>query len=118
MIYHNTVINLLLTSVGKYVSDYAHRFCSSDLSSSSLQGIESSTKELEKDVREIKGYIFSHQPAAIPTLSLCAVDDDVYKLSMSATLMQNAEKKDRWTVIGVDCWIECGTWWLLKVSFI
>ena len=49
-------------------------------------------------------------------LSLDAIDDDTLKLSLSDTLMQKAEIKDRWTLVGLDTWIECGMWWLLKAS--
>ena len=38
--------------------------------------------------------------------SLSAVEDDVFKASLSATLMRNAEVTQPWSTIGFDIWIE------------
>ncbi|KAI9869368.1 MAG: hypothetical protein M1813_000157 [Trichoglossum hirsutum] len=98
LIYHNTVMNLLLTSVGN----------------SSLKRIESSTKALETDVTEIKGYIRastrnpSGQSSRPPLVSI--VDDEVFKISLSNTLMKNAEVLQPWSAIGADQWIQAGRW--------
>lgn len=99
LVYHNTVMNLLLTSVGN----------------SSLQRIESSTDALENDVREIKFYITGQhvtERSLIPSIS--AVDNESEKLTLSASFMQNAEVLQPWSTIGVDQWIESGRWWLIR----
>lgn len=101
LVYHNTVMNLLLTSVGN----------------SSLQRIESSTHALEDDVRAIKSYITDQQTKEhllIPSVS--AIDDNSNTRTLHMLLMQNAEATQPWSTIGVDQWIESGRWWLLKVS--
>ena len=101
LVYHNTVMNLLLTSVGN----------------SSLQRIESSTDALEKDVREIKSYIAGQQIAETQSIpSISASDDDSEALSLSASLMKHAEMLQPWSTIGVDQWIESGRWWLLRAQ--
>ncbi len=114
--------------------------------SSSLQRIASTTDVLESDVKAIKDYITAHQssdPAAdqisvstaetllanaedpenaaalaenssVPTLT--AIDDETFRLSLSAAFMKNAEIFQSWSTIGVDQWIESGRWWLLRVS--
>ena len=99
LVYHNTVMNLLLTSVGN----------------SSLQRIETSTDALESDVKEIKSYITGRQiseTSLIPSIS--SLDGDSETLTLSASLMQNAEMFQPWSTIGVDQWIESGRWWLLR----
>jgi len=99
LVYHNTVMNLLLTSVGN----------------SSLQRIESSTDALENDVREIKSYItgqYVTERSLIPSIS--AMDSESEKLTLSASFMQNAEVLQPWSTIGVDQWIESGRWWLIR----
>ena len=99
LVYHNTVMNLLLTSVGN----------------SSLQRVESSTNALEKDVREIKSFITGQkitETHSIPSIS--ALDDDSGALTLSASLMRQAEVLQPWSTIGVDQWIESGRWWLLR----
>ena len=76
----------------------------------------SSTTALQNDVKEIKSYILGDattQAAQIPSLSV--VDDEVFKASLSAALMRNAEISQPWSTIGVDIWIEAGRWWLLRV---
>ena len=98
LVYHNTVVNLLLTSIGN----------------SSLQRIESSTNALEKDVREIKSNITGqHATESSLAPSISVVDDDSGKLTLSASLMQNAENFQPWSTIGVDQWIESGRRWLI-----
>jgi hypothetical protein len=89
-------------------------------SSSSLNRIESSTRAIETDVTEIKDYIRAsfrikdNQSSEPPLVSV--VDDEVFKISLSATLMKNAEVSQPWSAIGVDQWIQAGKWWLLKVG--
>jgi hypothetical protein len=88
--------------------------------SSSLNRIEKSTRALEDDVVEIKGYIKAsssgrNQSSEPPTLS--AVDDEIFKISLSATLMKNAEVLQPWNTIGANQWIQAGRWWLLRVSY-
>lgn len=46
--------------------------------------------------------------------SLSAVDDKLFKTSLSAAFMRNAEVTQPWSTIGVDQWIESGRWWLLR----
>lgn len=99
LVYHNTVMNLLLTSVGN----------------SSLQRIESSTDALESDVREIKSYITGQYVtgrSSIPSIS--AMDSESAKSTLSASFMQHAEVLQPWSTIGVDQWIESGRWWLMR----
>ena len=94
-------MNLLLTSVGN----------------SSLQRIESSTGALENDVREIKSHITGQQITETPLIpSISSLDDDSDTLTLSASLMQNAEILQPWSTIGVDQWIESGRWWLLRAQ--
>jgi hypothetical protein len=84
--------------------------------SSSLERIESSTRVLENDIGEIKGYIRAssknedNHSSTTPLISL--VDDEL----LSATLMKNAEIWQPWNAIGADRWIKAGRWWLLKVG--
>ena len=75
----------------------------------------------------IKAFIVTHQ--AIEVLgehgsevtnskvrdpSLSAVDDELFKTSLSAAFMKSAEVTQPWSTIGVDQWIESGRWWLLR----
>ncbi|KAL2049934.1 hypothetical protein ABVK25_009801 [Lepraria finkii] len=99
LIYHNAVMNLLLTSVGN----------------SSLQRIESSHAALEEDVKAIRSYIMSSQRNEKPQVpSLSAVDDEILKISLHAAFMRNAEVSQSWNTIGLDQWIDAGRWWLLR----
>ena len=116
-------MNLLLTCVGKYVAFPTLSTCvcvyRSDRSSS-LKRIESSTRALETDVMEIKGYIqassktHDKQFSSLPLVSV--VDDEIFKISLSAVLMKNAEVLQPWNTIGADQWIQAGRWWLMKVG--
>jgi hypothetical protein len=80
----------------------------------------SSTRALETDVAEIKGFIQAsertqgNQPFAPPLVSV--VEDEIFKISLSTTLMKNAEVFQPWSTIGVDQWIQAGKWWLMKVG--
>ena len=75
----------------------------------------------------IKGFIARHQLTEVSdrqasegtepkslTPSVSAVDDELFKTSLSAALMKNAEATQPWSTIGVDQWIESGRWWLLR----
>ncbi len=44
------------------------------------------------------------------------VDDDIFKETLSAAFMKNAEVNQPWSTIGVNQWIESGRWWLVLVS--
>lgn len=46
--------------------------------------------------------------------SVSAIDDELFKTSLSAAFMKNAEVSQPWSTIGVDQWIESGRWWLLR----
>ena len=48
------------------------------------------------------------------TPSVSAVDDELFKTSLSAALMMSAEATQPWSTIGLDQWIESGRWWLLR----
>ena len=48
------------------------------------------------------------------TPSVSAVDDELFKTSLSAALMMSAEATQPWNTIGLDQWIESGRWWLLR----
>ena len=74
----------------------------------------SSTAALQIDVSDIKSYILGNKTAPIPSLSV--VEDEVFKASLNAALMKNAEISQPWSTIGVDVWIEAGRWWLLRVG--
>ena len=82
---------------------------------------------MENDVKAIKGFIASHHlievsngkasegietKPMIPSVS--AIDDELFKTSLSAALMKNAEATQPWSTIGVDQWIDSGRWWLLR----
>ena len=78
-------------------------------------------------MKEIKCIIARHQFTEISegkasqgcgtkpaTPSVSAIDDELFKTSLSAGLMKSAEATQPWSTIGVDLWIECGRWWLLR----
>lgn len=46
--------------------------------------------------------------------SVSAIDDELFKTSLSAAFMRSAEVTQPWSTIGVDQWIESGRWWLLR----
>ena len=48
------------------------------------------------------------------TPSVSAVDDELFKTSLSAALMMSAEATQPWSTIALDQWIESGRWWLLR----
>ena len=101
IMYHNMIVNLILNSAGN----------------SSLQRIETATKTLESDVRAIKDYVSSNVAGNIPILSQSAIEDEDFRLTLSARFLESSEKLDRWTAIGIEQWIGCGHWWLTKVVF-
>lgn len=84
--------------------------------SSSLQRMETITSKVEKGVNDIKDMIRSPAVGA-PTISTIQ-DDRLFSVSLSQTLMKNAEIGRKWSAIGVDEWIQAGSWWLLKVTII
>ncbi len=45
---------------------------------------------------------------------MSAIDDDLFRTSLSAAFMKSAEVTQPWSTIGVDQWIESGRWWLLR----
>jgi hypothetical protein len=55
-----------------------------------------------------------NQSSTAPLVSV-AGDDEIFKISLSAALMENAEVLQTWNTIGADQWIQAGKWWLLKV---
>jgi hypothetical protein len=66
---------------------------------------------------EIKGYIQTsnsdNQDSQLSTQpSLSVIEDEVFKLSLSAAFMKDAEIVQPWGTIGVDRWIQAGKWWL------
>lgn len=78
-------------------------------------------------MKVIKGYITRHQLIAVSdgkaskgtetttvAPSVSAIDDELFKTSLSAALMKSAEATRPWSTIGVDQWIESGRWWLLR----
>lgn len=83
--------------------------------SSSLQRIISSNAALQNDVKEIKSYIARNTSLIAQTSSLFGVKDEVFKASLSAALMKNAEALGPWSTIGINEWIETGRWWLIRV---
>lgn len=71
--------------------------------------------ELKNDVKEIKTYISSNQfHEKPPSPAVSVVDDELFKSSLSAAFIKNAEVSRPWSAIGVDQWIESGRWWLLR----
>lgn len=72
---------------------------------------------LQSDVRDIKAYISGNTVAPVAQIpALSVVDDEVFKASLGAALMRNAETFQPWSTIGVDVWIEAGRWWLIRVG--
>ena len=78
-------------------------------------------------MQAIKGFIAHHQFTEVsdgkasegtetnPVIpSVSAIDDDIFKTSLSAALMKSAEATQPWSTIGLDQWIESGRWWLLR----
>lgn len=122
LVYHNTVMNLLLTSVGKYVSlpnmpeTQKSWILKVPPCSSSLGRIETSTKTLESDIADIKSHLQTSHDKNNNTPPLASmVEDEIYKLSLSAELMKNAEILQPWSSISVEKWAQSGKWWLLRV---
>jgi hypothetical protein len=134
LVCHNGVMELLLTSVGKYAPKQvqylqetrclcrmlSHGNTDGNSPSSSLQRLEATTGRIETQVNEIKDYLRRSETG---TLSLPKVssppgfdDDDIFKASLSAALLQSSQKSQHWASIGVSDWIGVGRWWLLKVS--
>jgi hypothetical protein len=114
-------MNLLLTSIGKYVhfSALVAYLRTNHHCSSSLNRIVSSTEALQSDIIEIKGYIRKSSSTKAMESSKPPVvsveGDELFKVSLSATLMENAEVLQPWGSIRVDQWVQAGRWWLLKV---
>ena len=78
-------------------------------------------------MKAIKGFIVSYQLMEAPSEhaigmtdekslnpSVSAIDDELFKTSLSAAFMKSAEVTQPWSTIGVDQWIESGRWWLLR----
>ena len=78
-------------------------------------------------MKAIKGFIVSNQIVVVHSEdaskttekkslnpSVSAIDDELFKTSLSAAFMRNAEVTQPWITIGVDQWIESGRWWLLR----
>jgi len=56
-----------------------------------------------------------NQSSIVPLVSATG-DDEIFQVSLSAALMENAEEVlQPWNTIGADQWIQAGKWWLLKV---
>ena len=80
-------------------------------------------------MKAVKGFIARHQFTEASdgtasegtgtkpvTPSVSAIDDELFKTSLSAALMKSAEATQPWSTIGVDQWIECGRWWLRRAQ--
>ena len=80
-------------------------------------------------MKAIKGFIARHQFTEVSdgkasegtetkpvAPSVSAIDDELFKTSLSAALMKSAEVTQPWSTIGVDQWIESGRWWLLRAQ--
>ncbi|KAF8533127.1 hypothetical protein BDD12DRAFT_762762 [Trichophaea hybrida] len=97
LLYHNGVINLLLTSVVN----------------SSLQRLETTTTKIVTRVNEIKDYLRRSETGGLPLPSVSGHpglgDDEIFKETFG--ISQN------WASIGLHEWIGAGRWWLLKVSY-
>ena len=78
-------------------------------------------------MKAIKGFIVNNQVVVVHSEdaskttekkslnpSVSAIDDELFKTSLSAAFMRNAEVTQPWITIGVDQWIESGRWWLLR----
>ncbi|KAF8247938.1 hypothetical protein K440DRAFT_284300 [Wilcoxina mikolae CBS 423.85] len=105
LLYHNGVINLLLTSVGN----------------SSLQRLETTTTKIETRVNEIKDYLRRSETGSLLLPSVSGHpglgDDEVFKETFSAAIKKKAQISQPWASIGLREWIEAGRWWLLKVRY-
>ena len=74
---------------------------------------------LGKDLAAIKAYVSSLQAEKVPSAvspAVSVVNDDVFKETLTAAFMKNAEIVQPWSTIGVNQWIESGRWWLVLVS--
>ena len=66
-------------------------------------------------MREIKAYITGQKNLEQPLIpSISVIDNEFHRTNLTALLMENAEVAQPWSTIGVDQWIECGRWWLLR----
>lgn len=122
LVYHNGIINLLLTSCGKYV--YSDPVCyieiaNREYTTPSLQRIECSNTRLERrfsDISQLFHKMDAHRSPEAPSIFMTG-DSQFGSPLLNAVLMKNAESgKHTWVLIGVDEWIQAGRWWLLKVE--
>ncbi|KAF8536972.1 hypothetical protein BDD12DRAFT_982467 [Trichophaea hybrida] len=123
LVYHNGIINLLLTSAGKYEFQEVscvEQFTNADfcIRSSSLERIENATNKIERRLSDIKSFIQKGEGNGIdaPKVSRSIGDDEIFGLKFSAVLMKSAEAPGRWAAIGIDQWIPAGRWWLMKAQ--
>ncbi|KAF8542005.1 hypothetical protein BDD12DRAFT_730158 [Trichophaea hybrida] len=104
LVYHNGIMNLLLTSAGN----------------SSLERIENATHKIERRLSDIKTFIRKAEDHSLqnqtPRVTNTITGDEIFDLKFSTALMKNAEVSGRWAAIGIDQWIQAGRWWLLRVG--
>jgi hypothetical protein len=55
-----------------------------------------------------------NQSSTAPLVSI-AGDDEIFQITLSDALMENAQILQPWNTIAADQWIQAGKWWLLKV---
>jgi len=99
LVYHNGVLNLLLTSIGN----------------SSLERMETENHRIAANVIEIKQQISSSFRVPIATGDTAHIDKDM-QLEISRIFLEKVEVERPWYSFGIDVWIQAGKWWLQKVS--
>lgn len=104
LVYHYSVMQLLLTSVGN----------------SSLQRFETDQKAIATDVKDIITILAGksltdandHLTTTPPTIS--GLDDAGITPLISTRFKEEAEKRGSWLAIGIDAWVQAGKWWMMR----
>lgn len=101
LVYHNGVMNLLLTSVGNF----------------SLERLQSDNQILLEDISQIKTLMNSSPKPTygLPSAPLIAISPDQdFQIKVSQLFMSKAEADRPWLSFGIDVWMHAGRWWLHK----
>src|SRR5436190_2590798 len=90
--YHNGVMNLLLTSAGKYdylVLENPHQMPKTDLGiSSSLERIENQSRKMASNIQGIQDLLADSPETPIVSV----VNETVFQISLSQAFMKEAER--------------------------
>lgn len=104
LVYHNGVLNLLLTSVGN----------------SSLERLQSDNQIMSENISQIKTLMIASTSSpelnrSIPNVPLITIGPDQdFQIKVSQLFMSKAEVARPWISYGIDVWMQAGRWWLLK----